>query len=286
MKRALCAGCLMLGAWACLAEVCCPLPGEWKLDETVSDGFDGPALDQAKWWDFAPRWSGRREYVNRAANVAVTNGFLELTAARIDPAEQDYEDRAQGFWPYTCGIVKSRAKVTYGYFEVRAKGTTAEIRNAFWLYDPLSDQLDKKYRPGSHSEEIDIYEFVGKFQDEAAKRPYQICSHVHRFETPYVEGVVNSIQTKMENLGGQYDVAWRPCDDYHVYGLLWTEKEIVWYVDGVETYRRANDYYHTALHVMLDVEIAKWRGAEPDKLDNATLPASHSIDWFRRWVRK
>lgn len=262
------------------------LAGEWTLDAATSDEFDGNGLDAEKWWGFAPGFRGRRAYVNRIANVAVTNGCLELTAARIDPSEQEAEDREQGAWPYTCGIVKSRRKVTYGYFEVRAKGTSAEVRNAFWLYDPLSDQPKRKYRPGSHSEEIDVYEFIGRYQDEAKKRPYEICSHVHRFETPYVEGVVNAFQTPMEKVGGEFPVAWRPCDAYHVYGLLWTEKEIVWYVDGTETYRRANDHYHTALHVMLDVELAAWRRAEPEKLDPKTLPAHHSVDWFRRWVRK
>ena len=270
--------------YATAAAPKCPLPGEWTLDGSVSDDFDAPSLDHGKWWDFAPRWRGRREYVNRAANVVQTNGVLELWAKRIPSDMQDYEEREQGFWPYTCGIVKSRRKVKYGYFEVRARGTAAEVRNAFWLYDPLSDRLDRKYAPGSHSEEIDIYEFVGRFQDEAAKCPYKICSHVHRFETPYVEGTVNGRKTKLVDEGGQYAVSWRPCDDFHVYGLLWTEKEIAWYVDGVETYRRVNDYYHTDLHVMLDVEIARWRGAEPEKLDVATLPAVHSIDWFRRWL--
>ncbi len=273
----------LLGA-LCVCAAECPLPGEWRLDIEMSDEFNAEKFDKSKWWDFTPRWRGRKEYVNRAANVVQTNGVLELWAKRIPSQVQEYEDRAQGFWPYTCGIVKSRRKVKYGYFEVRAKGIAAEVRNAFWLYDPLSDRLRSKYAPGSHSEEIDIYEFIGKFQDEAEKTPYKICSHVHRFETPYVEGVVNGAKTKLENEGGRYAVVWRPCDDFHVYGFLWTEREMVWYVDGVETYRRANDYFHTELHVMIDVEIARWQKAEPDKLDDSTLPAAHKIDWFRRWI--
>jgi len=265
----------------------CPLPGDWLFDGETSDEFDGLAFDLSKWWPFAPWWRGRREYVYRTANVVQRNGFLELWAKRIPESEQEHEERMQGFWPYTCAIIKSRKKVEYGYFEARAKGTAAEVRNAFWLYDPLSNGIERpwtKYARNSHSEEIDIYEFVGRFQDEEAKKPYRICSHVHRFETPYVEGVVNSHKTKLENEGGQWPVAWCPSDGYHVYGLLWTEKEIVWYVDGVATYRRDNDHFHMALHVMLDTEIATWRGAEAEKLDPKTLPAAHSVDYFRRWT--
>ena len=275
---------LIGGAWA--DEPKCSQPGEWVFDRAVSDEFDAPSFDHGKWWDFTPWWRGRREYVNRAANVVQRDGCLELWAKRIPEAEQEYEDREQGFWPYTCGIVKSKAKVKYGYFEVRAKGTAAEVRNAFWLYDPLSDGIGRpwpKYARGSHSEEIDIYEFVGRFQDEAKKRPYQICAAVHRFETPYVEGVVNAYQTPLLHKNGAKDVDWRPSDGYHTYGLLWTPEEIVWYVDGEAYHRRPNDHYHTPLHVMIDVEIAKWRGAEPEKIDAATLPAVHSIDYFRYW---
>lgn len=272
-------------------EVRCPLDGEWTLDESVSDEFNTETLDKSKWWDFTPLWRGRREYVNKATNVVQKNGVLELWT-KYEPEKQDYEDSEQGMKPYTCAIVKSRAKVKYGYFEARIKGTPAEVRNAFWLYDPLSDDPNgAKYIEGSTCEEIDIVEYVGRFQNPS-EHPYEVCSHVHRFATPYVEGLVNRHQTWMDpltpmhDLGGLVQVDWCPSDDFHTYGLLWDEDKIVWYVDGVEYFRRRNDHYHTALHVMLDNELARWRGADPARLDNATLPAKCEVDWVRRWVRK
>ena len=36
----------------------CPVAGEWRIDDTVSDEFDGNSLNKAKWWDFTPRWPG------------------------------------------------------------------------------------------------------------------------------------------------------------------------------------------------------------------------------------
>ncbi|HOE60905.1 MAG TPA: family 16 glycosylhydrolase [Kiritimatiellia bacterium] len=266
-------------------EPVCPLGSDWVLDATVSDEFNGTGIDKAKWWDYAPRWRGRREFLYSHKNVEVRDGFLSLYARNVNPEEMAYEDREDGILPYTCAIIKSRKKVTYGYFECRARGNAAEVRNAFWLYDPLSDRLSKKVRPGSHSEEIDIYEFIGKYQDPSCL-PYEICAHVHRFETPYVEGLVNHVKTKLANPGGAVAVDWAPCDGYHLYGFLWTEKEMVWYVDGKEYFRRDNDYFHTPLHVMFDCEIATWRRASVKRLDPATLPASHSVDWFRRWVKR
>lgn len=38
----------------------------------------------------------------------------------------------------------------------------SNICNAFWLYDPLSDQPRRKFRPGDTTEEIDIFELFGK----------------------------------------------------------------------------------------------------------------------------
>jgi beta-glucanase (GH16 family) len=263
----------------------CPVGDGYVLDVETSDEFDGTELDEAKWWDYAPRWRGRREFLYSHENVRVRNGCLELLAKAIPEEAMAYEDRCDGIWPYTMSIVKSKKKVTYGYFECRSRGTAAEVRNAFWLYDPLSgSDLPKKYRPGSHSEEIDIYEFIGKYE-EPLPISNAVCAHVHRFETPYIEGVVNSQKTELPNPGGVFETDWAPCEDYHVYGLLWTETELVWYVDGEAYHRRENDYFHTPLHVMFDCELASWRKARIAMLDKATLPAIHSVEYFRRWVR-
>lgn len=263
----------------------CPLGNDYTLDAENSDEFNGSGLDENKWWDYAPLWRGRKEFIFSHNNVSVKNGFLELVAKTIPEEEMTYEDRGNGIMPYTMPTVKSRKKVTYGYFECRSRGTAAEIRNSFWLYDPLSDKLNKKYGPGSHSEEIDIYEFIGKYQ-EPQPIANAICSHVHRFETPYVEGVVNGEKTFLPDEGGWLEVDWAPCEDYHIYGLLWNEDEIIWYLDNKEYYKRKNDYFHTPLHIMFNCELACWREARVDTLDKSTLPATHSVEYFRRWVKK
>jgi len=257
--------------------------GKWVLDTLHSDEFDGTSLDLKKWYDYAPNWRGRREYINRKANVSVSSGCLNLAVRKLQESEMEAEDLAEGILPNTMPIVKSVDRVRYGYFECSAKGCPAEVRNAFWLYDPLSDRLHEKYTPGNCSEEIDIYEFIGKF-NSAEHPPYFIGAHVHRFATPYVEGVVNSVKTVLPDEGGKLVVDWAPADAFHTYGLLWMPDRIAWYVDGKEYYRRENDYFHRPLHIVFDCELAAWGGAEVANFDEAHSGAAHQVQYFRRWI--
>lgn len=280
-------------AVAALASACvcggpkCPLPGEWKLDAETSDEFDGEGLDRAKWWDYAPHFPGRPgTYRTLAKNVAQSGGDLLLTVDKVPDGEIPYEARMDGMKGFTCATVKSRKKALHGYFEARVKANPCAVRNAFWLYDPHSDNLAAKYSPGEVSEEIDIMEIVGKHQSEDAERPYVISLYTHHYLTPYYEGICNNNNVP---LGFIKELPFCPSDGYHVYGLLWTEKELVWYVDNVEYARMTaeafgNGGFRRPLHVVFDNEVCEWFGAKEDGLDAKTLPGVQKVDWFRHWI--
>ena len=251
---------------------------KWTL--SFSDDFDGAALDRSKWSDFNPHFAGRPgSFVFARSNVAVKDGSLELTARELTDAEKASDLRGFTTEKWATGTVKSRARIRYGYFEARIRSMKANVCNAFWLYDPLSDNLAKKHAAGDESEEIDIVEMFGKPRDEGLARTY--CATLHRYLTPYTEAIVN--RAKAEVPGGSFRQK-MPFDfwaDYHVYGCKWTESEIVWYVDGEKVFSRANDHWKRPLHVMLDCEvIASWAG-EPDAAD---LPSTMSVDYVRVWT--
>lgn len=139
---------ILIAAAMSVAEPKCPLPGEWDLDPATSDEFDGAALDKAKWWDFLPHVVGRMTYFNHGRNVRVKDGCLELwTVRETDQGKMPYGWLEEGRSPFSTAVVKSRKKVYGGYFECRMKMNTAPVRSAFWLYDPLSDALHRKYAP-------------------------------------------------------------------------------------------------------------------------------------------
>jgi beta-glucanase (GH16 family) len=156
----------------------------------------------------------------------------------------------------------------------------AAVCNAFWLYDPLSDEPKKKYRPGDFTEEIDIFELFGKEGSKQSDCARAFYNTVHRLGTPYLEGRVFGSVEKLPDKSSRKKVDFDFADGYHVYGFLWTEKEMKWYADGVEMFSRPNDHFHRPMHVTFDCEIMyDWVG-EPDKAD---LPQTFSVQYFRYW---
>jgi len=251
------------------------------FDAGASDEFDGETLDRSKWDDWVESFQGRRQgFLFSRDNVDVAEGELRLKARLLREEEKTLDNKARGFDTYATAIVKAKKKTFYGYYECRAKSMKAAVCNAFWLYDPLSDEPKKKYRPGDFSEEIDIFEIFGKegSKESDCRRAYY--NTVHRLGTPYLEGrVLGSVET-LKDKSSRRKVDFDFADGYHVYGFLWTEKEMKWFADGKEMFSRPNDHFHRPMHVTFDCEIMyNWVG-EPDKAD---LPQTFSVDYFRHW---
>jgi beta-glucanase (GH16 family) len=257
----------------------CPLGSEYVLVEKFSDEFNGKHLDTAKFWDFNPTFHGRKPAYFARENVKVRKGMLELEAREQKPSQVSVENQVRGYDKYTTATIKSKQRIRYGYFETRAKAMKASVSGAFWLYDPLDGPA--KYSAGDFSEEIDIFEIFGK---PAKKENDSIFfATVHRMETPYVEAIVKSKQPPMVNKSFKTKVAFDFTEDYHVYGLLWTPTEMIWYIDGKEIFKRGNDFFKRPLHLMLDCEIMQaWAGL-PVAGD---LPGSFSVDYVRVWQLK
>lgn len=256
----------------------CPLGAEYRYNRVMSDEFNGTSLDMARWMDLNPTFYGRKPGFFDCRNVNLKDGMLEIWAHALKPEEVSYANRLRGFDRFSTGIVKSRQKVQYGYFEARGKSMRAAACNAFWLCDPLSDAPEKKYRLGDFSEEIDIVEMFGK----SLKPEYErvLFNTVHVFKTPYVEGTANAGKVEFKDGECKTKMNFDFWADFHTYGCLWTPKEIRWYVDGKEIFRRKNDYFNRPLHMFLDCEIMEeWMGL-PDVKD---FPAVYKVDYVRVW---
>ena len=238
-----------------------------------ADDFDGATLDEVKWSDWVASFPGRSAgFLFARDNVSVTNGCLSLTARRLRADEKTVENLRRGFTTYATAYVRAQKKTFYGYYACRARTMRSKVCNAFWLYDPLSDAPERKFRVGDFSEEIDIFEIFGALRDWYGT--------VHCLKTPYLEGIVNGGVERLPAKSRKVALAFDPAADFHEYGFLWTATELKWYIDGEEVFARANDRFHRPLHVTFDCEIMySWVGEPaPDE-----LPAVYSVDWFRHW---
>lgn len=255
-------------------------PSSILLPPSLHDDFNGTSLNESLWDDWVWSFPGRRQgFLFARDNVSVSNGCLNLTARLMRDDEKTVENLRRGFTTYATAYVRAKKKTFYGYYECRAKGMKACVCNAFWLYDPLSDDPQKKFHPGDYSEEIDIFEFFGKLgsiTNSGCERTYYTT--VHQLRTPYLEAIANGGAVKLPNKSKTTKVDFDFWADFHTYGLLWTPTELKWYLDGREVFSRPNDVFHRPMHLTFDCEIMySWTG-EPDSAD---LPAVYSIDYFR-----
>jgi beta-glucanase (GH16 family) len=231
----------------------------WTKFEPMSDEFEGKELDRSKWIVGMSWWKGRQPALFSDKNVTVSSGRLHLTM-RKEPVPEEY--RRLGYHGYTSAALHTKARSSYGYYEVKAKPMNSGGSSSFWF------QQDET--PGWQTE-IDVFEIGGKAKGFEQKDNMT----VHVFRTP--------TEKKHWQEGGVWVAPWRLADDYHVYGLDWGKDEITYYVDGVAVRRVENTHWHQPLYLIFDSEtMPKWFGMPED----ADLPSTFSVEYVRAWKKE
>ena len=72
-------------------------------------------------------------------------------------------------------------------------------------------------------------------------------------------------------------------DDFHVYGLLWTEEECVFFWDGTEIMRDTRAISQVPQYVVLSLLCSHW---ERPRLDVTKLPDGMQIDYVRVYQKQ
>jgi beta-glucanase (GH16 family) len=243
--------------------------GDWVRYEPLSDEFDEPELDTAKWWDYNPTWKGRAPSPFLPGNVQIENGELTLTM-RKEPVPEEFakikgEDGTPLFHDYTSASVKGKTTVCYGYFEIAAKPMPSAGSSSFWFSGRYEDD------EGMHRTEIDVFEIGGAAP--GFERKYNMNLHV--FETPK--------EKRHWSIGGNWISPWDLADDYHVYGLEWDRESLMYYVDGVLVRKVKNTDWHYPIHMLFDSEtMPNWMGMPRDE----DLPSTYRIRYVRSWKRR
>jgi beta-glucanase (GH16 family) len=268
---------LMLGATmalgltmgnSALADANAPLvPGKWK--KVFSDEFDGSDLNLDKWttcywWNENGCTNLGNEELEwyQPENVRVAKGSLILQAK--PQTVVGYKGKP---FSYTSGMVttgrdyselprRPRFEFTHGLIEIRAKLPAGKgIWPALWLLPSTRES-----RP-----EIDIIEVLGD-------NPNLFHMHVH-----YIDSHGKKISV------GQTVRTVDLTKDWHVYGLQWTSKTVVWYLDGKEIWRWADkaNVPREPLYLLMNLAVGgKWPGA-PNA--STRFPSEFLIDYVRIW---
>ncbi len=126
---------------------------------------------------------------------------------------------------YTTGMLLSKSKFRYGYFEIRCKlpkprkpHASRGIGPNFWLYGADSTSV---------SSEIDVFEFAGEYEG----RPNVQTSNVHYQH----KNAADCKDCKPEDVKHYSEVKdYGTCDfkDFHTFGVEWRPDTILFYKDG------------------------------------------------------
>jgi len=255
-----------------------PIPPDWKLLSAASDEFNAAGLDLGKWESDPGSW-GTWSWDPR--NVAQGGGRLALTMVHAP------HERAKRTLFYKSGIVRSKAEVTYGYFEARIKGCHLfpGASPAFWLYSLGS-------YPGRVSyAEIDVVEMQ---QDSGpVKRPRMLDFNLHgRIRQGNGSEVTIGPGKNPELCEHRWRANFDPRNDFHVYSALVTAKRIIWYVDGQEVASEENPHWHLPMRVVLSLALrapyVREEGGEkypvPEKASGKGFPTTMEVDYVRVWT--
>jgi beta-glucanase (GH16 family) len=211
-----------------------------------ADEFDGDTLDTTKW---DHRYLGRRR---GAMNVKETvtldgDGHLVLTTRRNGDVCESAMIGTQG-----------KFETTFGYFECRAKlQTQVGHWSAFWIQSPANGQVIDD--PANSGVEIDVLEYL-------CRTPDVVHHNLHW----------NGYGEHRRSGGGKATVPGLS-EGWHTFGVLWTQTEYVFYVDGVETWRTDKAISKRPQYIILSLEVGKWAG----DIREAKLPDHFTIDYVR-----
>jgi len=171
-----------------------------------NDEFNGTTLDASK-WKVPPAWNRQDGSYWSADNYQMTgNGQLKLSVT---------EKNGKVY----CGALRTHNLFDkkYGFFEVRCK--VPQMQGgwaAFWMMP----YQNKPGNAGNDGTEIDIFESINGWKGE--------INHALHWDGYGAEHMKEAKKMKRPDL---YD------DNYHVFSVMWTPKEYIFYIDNKETWR-------------------------------------------------
>jgi beta-glucanase (GH16 family) len=157
----------------------------------------------------------------------------------------------------------------YGLFEARIKFESAEGHHgAFWLQSPDYGLVTDDFVVSGT--EIDVIEYFG--------RKGALSQNLHW----------NKYGSKDKKSVGSGNLKTNPVietvdTEFHVYSLLWTPEEYIFYIDGTETWRTNKAVSKHEEYVILSLLAAR---GEATRINKDEFPDHMLVDWVRVYQKK
>ena len=227
-----------------------------------SDEFDYSGLpDNAKWnMETGGDGWGNAElqyYTDRESNAVVKNGILTITARKEDFSGREYTSAritTQNKFDFKYGRIEARIKLPYG------KG----IWPAFWM---LGKNINSVGWPACG--EIDIMElFGGPDSDNTVRSTLHWENNGERAEYGQDYKLMSGIFA----------------DDFHIFSVVWDDKQVVAYMDGIQYYviditPSELSEFRKNFFILLNLAVGGNRPGSPDS--STQFPQTMEIDYVR-----
>lgn len=219
------------------------------------DQFDKDTIDDTVWSSWFDTHIRRGGYWHKDQCFTQDGNLIIRT---------EYKENGEHGAGWYTGMIRSRnlKEFTYGYFEVRCKVPAAQgLWSAFWMQN--DNMLTEETAKGKNGAEIDIMEspyYYDPMLDEPLKYRNTTMHTIH------IDGYGKKYDCRLSD---QYIVQNDMYEEFNTYGLHWTDKEYIFYVNGHETWRTTFGVAHVPEYLWLSVEIAgDMKSADPANPNN------------------
>ena len=242
-----------------------PGPG-WELE--WSDEFTGSTLDKKKWnrqvveaGHFNDEW---QRYTNSSDNAYVEKDMLVIKAI--------HESDKHGMDQYTSARLNTANKYTFKYGKVAARIKLPHgngIWPAFWMLGANINENGGD-TPWPQSGEIDILELYGSKDNGVVE------GNAHYADLSGKHAMMGAKAFHLQQ--GRF------ADDFHIFELVWDEKNLSWLVDGqqfasMDISTSEFSEFHKEFFILLNVAVGGIWAGRPDA--ESVFPQHMFVDWVR-----
>jgi beta-glucanase (GH16 family) len=229
-----------------------------------SDEFNGTVLDENKWMHRQEGGMHGKSRIRSHCTALDGKGRANVMTQLI-PNESAVGYEIESGMIATQGLQAWK----YGLFEARIQFESAEGHHgAFWLQSPDYGKVTDDFEVSGT--EIDIIEYFGR------KGALSQNLHWNKYGSKDKKAV-GSGNLKTNSVIETVDT------EFHVYSMLWTPEEYIFYIDGMETWRTKEAVSKHDEYIILSLLSSTGEAA---RINEEEFPDYMLVDWVRVFQKK